>query len=132
MEEILKILNDAKVFFVATTEDDKPRVRPFGFAMIFEGKLYFCTGNHKNVYRQLKTNPNLEICAMITEDEWIRINGKAVFDDRQSPKEKVFELCPSLYNIYSSAEDPRFEVFYLTDCEAVIYSMTDEPRKIEI
>lgn len=29
------------VFYFATVEDGEPRVRPFGFTMVFENKLYF-------------------------------------------------------------------------------------------
>ena len=39
------------------------RVRPFGTAHIFEGKLYIQTGKKKEVSKQLKANPKAEICA---------------------------------------------------------------------
>ena len=35
-----KCLKDAKSYYVATVDGDKPKVRPFGTAHIFEGKLY--------------------------------------------------------------------------------------------
>ena len=41
MDEILKSLTDNQTFYLATVEGDKPKVRPFGFVMEFEGKLYF-------------------------------------------------------------------------------------------
>ena len=79
MEEILKFLENNATFFLATEEGDQPRVRPFGFAMEFEGKLYLCTGNQKLVYAQLQRNPKVEICAMAASGEWLRLSGKAVF-----------------------------------------------------
>lgn len=60
MEEILKILNDAKVFFVATTEDDKPRVRPFGFAMILKANYIFVQAIIKMYTGSLKQTPTLK------------------------------------------------------------------------
>lgn len=37
-------LKDAETYYLATVEGDQPRVRPFGTAHIFEGKLYIQTG----------------------------------------------------------------------------------------
>ena len=39
MEEVEKFLKEAKTYYLATVEGDQPRVRPFGTAHIFEGKL---------------------------------------------------------------------------------------------
>ena len=44
MEEIVKFLKEAETYYLATVEGDQPRVRPFGTAHIFEGKLYIQTG----------------------------------------------------------------------------------------
>ena len=44
-------------YYLSTVEGDQPRVRPFGTAEIFEGKLYIQTGKVKNVYKQLLANP---------------------------------------------------------------------------
>jgi uncharacterized pyridoxamine 5'-phosphate oxidase family protein len=129
MDEVLKFLTDNPTFYLATIEGNEPKVRPFGFIMKHEGKLYFCTGNQKNVYRQLKANPNCEISTANANGEWIRLKGKVVFDDNLAAKKKVFELAPVLSNIYQGAEDPTFEVFYLTDCEATFCSMTGAPPR---
>lgn len=132
MNEVLKFLTDNPTFYIATTEGNEPKVRPFGFVMDYEGKLYFCTGNQKNVYRQLVANPRCEISTTNAQGEWIRLKGKAVFDNNLDAKKKVFEIMPALLNIYRGAEDPTFEVFYLEDCTATFYSMTGAaPRTIE-
>ena len=47
MEEVVKFLKDANTYYLATVEGDQPRVRPFGTAHIFEGKLYIQTGKVK-------------------------------------------------------------------------------------
>lgn len=52
------------VFYFATVEDGEPRVRPFGFTMVFEDKLYFGAGTHKAAYAQLMKDPHLEVCAL--------------------------------------------------------------------
>lgn len=63
MEKVVKFLKDAGTYYLATVEGDRPRVRPFGTAHIFEGRLYIQTGKKKDVSKQLHINPKAEICA---------------------------------------------------------------------
>ena len=81
MEEIVKFLKEAETYYLATVEGDQPRVRPFGTAHIFEGKLYIQTGKKKDVSKQLHANPKAELCAF-KGGEWIRVSGELVEDDR--------------------------------------------------
>ena len=43
MNEVLEYLKKCKTFYIATMEGDQPRVRPFGIAEEFEGKIYIQT-----------------------------------------------------------------------------------------
>ena len=81
METVREFLKKCGVYYLATMEGDQPRVRPFGVAEIFEGKLYFLTGKRKTVSRQMLTNPKIEISAL-SGDTWIRVEALAVEDDR--------------------------------------------------
>ena len=54
MEQVLQFLRDCRTFFLATTEGDQPRVRPFGAVCIFDGKLYITTNNKKKVFAQIQ------------------------------------------------------------------------------
>ena len=74
MERVCKFLKDAGVYYLATVEGDQPRVRPFGTAHIFEGKLYIQTGKVKPTSKQLLANPKAEISAF-HNGTWIRIAG---------------------------------------------------------
>ena len=76
MQEILRFLKDNAPFYLATVDGDKPKVRPFGFVMEHENKLWFCTNNQKNVYKQMQANPYIEISATAPDKTWIRLRGK--------------------------------------------------------
>lgn len=75
MERVAKFLKDAETYYLATVEGDQPRVRPFGTAHIFEGKLYIQTGKAKDVSKQIHANPKVEICAFMN-GEWLRVAGE--------------------------------------------------------
>ena len=64
MEEVVKFLKDADVYYLATMDGDQPRVRPFGTAHVFENRLYIQTGKRKEVSREIHNNPKVEICAL--------------------------------------------------------------------
>ena len=46
MDELLKFLEKNPVFYLATDDNGQPRVRPFGFHMIFDGKFYTVSYTH--------------------------------------------------------------------------------------
>ena len=45
MERVVEFLKEAQTYYLATVEGNQPRVRPFGTAHIFEGKLYCQTAH---------------------------------------------------------------------------------------
>ena len=132
MNEILKFITDAKIFYIATVEGNKPRVRPFGFAIEYQGKIYFGTSNQKDVYKQLNSNSQFEVCTMSKDGQWMRLQGKAVFDSSADAKAKAFEVMPGLASIYKSPENPFFEVFYVEEAEATFYNMKGESKNIKL
>lgn len=132
MSDVVKFLSDVGTFYIATVDGDKPRVRPFGVAIEYEGKVYFVTSNQKPVYRQLKVNPNFEVSATDKEGRWIRLSGKAVFENNIDVKKKAFEIMPNLAYIYQTPDNPIFEVFYIAEGEAILYSFSGEPKKLEV
>lgn len=129
MDKVLKFLKDAETYYLATVERDQPRVRPFGTAHIFEGKLYIQTGKVKDVSKQLHQNPKAEICAF-KNGEWLRISGELIEDDRNEARQSMLDAYPSLQKMYK-ADDGNTEVFYFKDATAIFSSFTHEPEVIK-
>ena len=128
METVLQFLKDAETYYLATVEGNQPRVRPFGTAHIFEGKLYIQTGKVKDVSKQLHANPKAEICAF-KGGEWIRVAGELVEDDRVEARQSMLDAYPSLQKMYA-ADDGNTEVFYFKNSTATISAFTHEPEVI--
>lgn len=129
MDELLKFLEKNPVFYLATDDDGQPRVRPFGFHMIFDGKFYMVTALPKKVCKQMEKNPKIEFCTMAPDTKFVRVNGEVVFDnDNMEAKKKVFEVMPDLLKMYKSADNPIMSVFYLKDMHATIASLTEKER----
>lgn len=129
MEEVLKFLQEAGVWYLATDEDGQPHVRPFGSQMIWNGRLYFQTGLKKNVAKQLLKNPKIEISAMNKKGEWIRLTAEAIHDPPIEAQKAMLDTMPELKKMYT-AGDGNTAVFYLKNATATICSFTAEPRTI--
>lgn len=128
LERVAKFLQDAGTYYLATMEGDQPRVRPFGTAHVFEGKLYIQTGKVKDVSRQIHANPKVEICAF-KDGEWLRVAGELAEDDRREARQSMLDAYPSLRNMYSE-DDGNTEVFYFKDATATFSSFTHAPEEV--
>lgn len=128
-ERIVRILRQAGTFFFATVDVDQPRVRPFNAVMEYEDRLYFYTNNRKTAFYQMTENPHIELCAVISEDRWIRVRGTVIWDSRVEARRAMLEANPSLKKIYTE-DDKIFELFYLDNVEATIHSLTNPPEVI--
>ena len=127
--EAQQFLKKCGTYYLATVEGDQPRVRPFGTAEIFEGKLYIQTGKVKNVYKQLIANPKAEICAF-SGGEWIRIQCELIPDERIEAKQDMLDKNPSLGMMYK-ADDDNTIVFYLRNATATISSFSAPARSFQ-
>jgi uncharacterized pyridoxamine 5'-phosphate oxidase family protein len=128
MQEVYDFLKKCGTYYLATTEGDQPRVRPFGTYLIFEGKLYIQTGKVKGVSKQMKKNPKIEICAF-SGDTWIRIAATAVEDDRLAAKQAMLDAYPQLQAMYK-ADDANTQVLYLKNATATFASFGGAPKVV--
>ena len=129
MKEVQEFLKECGVYFLATSEDNIPHVRPFGTAEIFENKLYIQTGKIKDVSKQIEKNPNVELCAY-KDGKWLRVKGVLVREEKKKKKKDMLDKNPELKSMYS-AEDDNTEVLYFEKATATFYSFTKPPKEIE-
>lgn len=127
MRQTCQFLKEAGYYFIATTDHDQPRVRPFGTVNLFENRLYIQTGRRKNVARQLLANGKVELCAL-KGDRWIRISGILVDDNRREPKQAMLDAYPNLKAMYSPDDDNTMVLFFRPGSVTVtIHSFKDKP-----
>ena len=129
MKEVQEFLKECGVYYLSTIDGDKPRVRPFGTAEIFEDKLYIQTGKAKDVYKQIEKNNNVELCAF-KDGRWLRVSGKLISDDRVEAKKDMLDKNPDLRAMYDENDDNSI-VLYFESATAAFYSFSEAPRVIE-
>ena len=111
IDEVCSFLKEAGTYYLATVDGDQPRVRPFGTANIFEGKLYIQTGKSKDVFKQLAANPKAEISAF-KNGEWIRVSGSLIPDERDEAVEDMLNNYPDLKNMYAVGDGNAIVLYF--------------------
>ena len=62
MQKEVEFLQKNPVQYLATVgRDGKAKCRPFMFCFEQDGKLWFCTNNTKDVYKDMLANPEVEV-----------------------------------------------------------------------
>ncbi|MBC3887347.1 pyridoxamine 5-phosphate oxidase [Acetobacterium paludosum] len=131
MEEVLSFLKENGPFYLASVEGTTPKVRPLGFCMSFEGKIYFGIGTFKPSYAQLIANPEVEISTTNKKMEWLRLRGAAVFDDSEAIAQQAFEVMPHLKSMYNEENGRKLGLFYLKNAVAEIADMKGGFKEIK-
>lgn len=130
MREVHDFLKNCGYYFIATMDGDQPRVRPFGTAAIFDGRLYIQTGKKKDVSKQMAKNPKIEICAYDGKGKWLRVEAQARNDDNIQAKKFMLDSYPELKQMYS-AEDDNTQVLFLENAKATFSSFSEPAKTVE-
>lgn len=118
------------VFFLATTEGDQARVRPFGVCADIHNRLYIGTSNDKKCFRQMIDNPKVEMSAMLGND-WLRVTGTVRRDDSVEARAEFLRQCPYFADFHT-ADDGLFEVLYFDSGTMEVYSHEEGTIVIEL
>jgi uncharacterized pyridoxamine 5'-phosphate oxidase family protein len=127
-------LRGEKFYFIATIdENNRPRVRPFGSVEIIDGKIAFCTGGGKNVYKQIMANGWVEISAYQPEiGKWIRISGKLIDSTADAAREVFFANEPNLRGLYNGRENELRVLIFDGSAAVSFQDFADNIEKFDI
>lgn len=122
IQQISEFLDQTKVFYLFTVDENKPKTRPIGFHLLLDDKLYFGVGEHKAVYKQVMANPNIEIVA-VKDAKWIRYYGEIVISQDSELVDYVLDCNPNLKNIYSDETGHKLAIFHLKNANVEVMAM---------
>ena len=122
-QELCDIIAKAKTLFMATVDGDQPKNRPISGHFIDGERVIFGIGGFKDVYSHLAANPKLEFVGLYDGVKWLRLTGRAVFDEgaeRETHQEKMLETLPFLRKIYNAETGNKLMTFHLEDATAEV------------
>ena len=129
IEKVDELLTKAEVFYLSTVDGNKPKVRPLGFHLLKDDKIYFGVGTFKTVYKQMEENPNVEIAAW-DGDHFLRYYGVANLDKQEEIAKEALSLMPEVAQLYN-ANGWEMGIFYLDNATAEIRNMMEVEETYE-
>jgi uncharacterized pyridoxamine 5'-phosphate oxidase family protein len=137
-KEYVKFANEHSLCSVATTDGDQPHVRSFGMWFADASGFYFSTSKRKNVYRQLSTNPKVELSFFAPPDSnslgsgvdigtEMRVTGTAEFVDDPALRDRLFTDRPFLRPFADLVA-----IMHVKDGEAWFWKWENNMRESEI
>jgi uncharacterized pyridoxamine 5'-phosphate oxidase family protein len=92
-QDVYGIMNSNPVFSLATIDNGFPRVRGMLLFSADEKGIVFHTGATRDLYRQIRENPNVELCFIDNEQmRQVRVSGKLEIVSGNEIKESGYLL----------------------------------------
>lgn len=129
LTEVLLFANQNPSSWLATCEDDQPRVRGMLLWFADETGFYYHTAMSKSLYSQIKKNHKVEAAFVRNADkpefEMLRVTGTAeIMEDKELEKRLKQERSWLWDNVQQSKADTEVVIFRIVNGSAYIWNMT--------
>ena len=122
-EEIMQFIRENPICFLATVEDDIPRVRAIATYKADERGILIQISTPKDVYKQLAKNPKVELCYhSLAKNMQLRVNGTAEFLEDQDLKEHVVKDRPFLKPLVEAEGYDVIKIFRVTNASVYVWT----------
>lgn len=134
-QEVFEFINKNMACNLATCVDNKPHTRWMWMYRADEKGIIFHTGTVRDVYKQLKVNPNVELCFYNQDPQnmiQIRVSGIAIPENDIKLKEEIISNRPFLKPVVAKHGVEIIGVFRVQKMVATVWSMAKnlEPKEI--
>lgn len=135
IKDCIKFANENPVSWVATVEDDQPRVRALGMWFADESGYYFQIRANMDMYEQIKENPKIEASFWKPGEMFgtmMRVAGEVEFLNNIELKKKILEDRPFLKDFGVTPESPELIIFRIPKGNAYFWTIETafEPKKM--
>ena len=107
-DDAIDIIHDAGFGFLATTDGDRPHVRPMMPYLTDNDELLLALLGRSRTIEHIRSNPNVEFCFVDRKMSYCRITGPAKTSTDMEKKMLVFNGIPMLRQYFAQPEDPNF------------------------
>ncbi len=131
-KEVIEFIEHNPILMLANIGlDGLPKIRPMITLGFFKGTLWFAVTERKLVYQELQKDNNLELCS-VTLSRWIRIKGKAIFEQDKALITHVLENSDIMDKFYKNKNetDENVKIFFI-EIEYGVLSDFERDLKIE-
>ncbi len=136
-QDYIKFANDNPVCYLATADEDQPRVRAWLLWYADESGFYFVPLASKQVTEQLRRNPKVELCfynnaADAADWKQMRVTGEAEFLEDEDSLERAYQNRSFLDPLLGFSARPWVRPFRVGAGEAHFWTLGDNLKEGEI
>ena len=124
----LRLIRDCS--FATVDAKGLPAVRVIDVMHVKDGRLYFLAPRGKEFYRENLGNPVVAIVGQTTDFRMCRLRGRAVRaadGEQKALVDRMFELNPSMDQLYPAESRYACEVFYIEDGSGEYFDLGQKP-----
>ena len=135
IQDCIKFPNENPICFLATLENNQPKVRAMGFWFADETGFYFQTSTVKEIPGQLEKNPNAEVCFYKHEGmigTMLRVSGEIEFVSDIKLKERALVDRPFLKSFGITPDSPKLTLFRIAHGQAHFWTMENNVKPKEL
>ncbi|PKP05183.1 MAG: pyridoxamine 5'-phosphate oxidase [Bacteroidetes bacterium HGW-Bacteroidetes-6] len=135
IQDCIKFANENPICFLATLENNQPKVRAMGFWFADETGFYFQTSTVKEIPGQLEKNPNAEVCFYKHEGmigTMLRVSGEIEFVSDIKLKERALVDRPFLKSFGITPDSPKLTLFRIAHGQAHFWTMENNVKPKEL
>lgn len=137
LQDCIKFATENPICFVATADRDQPRVRALGLWFANEEGFYFSILSPKQVCRQLKTNPKVEVWfynnpSDLMQAKQMRVAGKLELVVDHDLQERAAKEGAFLEELTGKPLGHLWEIFRIHSGEAWFFTLADTLRELEL
>ena len=137
LQDCIRFANDYPSCALATVDGDQARVRTFLLWFADETGFYFVTFSSKEVSRQLKSNPRVELCFFNNPSNFqgmkqLRVTGRADLVADEALRARALRERAHLEQAVGEPLGPTLEVFRVGSGEARFWTVRDFLKEPQI
>jgi pyridoxamine 5'-phosphate oxidase len=130
LQDCLEFANQNPACFLSTMDGDQPRVRTVQMMFANESGFHFALLSPKQVSKQLKVNPKVEICFFnhasdLQQAKQLRVTGRMELVNDETLKKKVVAERDALSAIAGQPIGPLTEIWRVPSGEAHFWTIMD-------
>jgi len=136
-QDCIKFATENPVCYLATADRDQPRVRTWLLWYADESGFYFVPMSTKEVTKQLKRNPKVELCfynnaADPADWKQMRVTGEVEFLEDEETLEKAYQNRSFVDDMVGYSVRPLVRPFRIAAGEAHFWTAADNLKESEI
>lgn len=109
-----QFIRECGYFFLATSVDNRPKLRPMGMIYSNDQALFIATDKRKNVYADLIGNPQVQVASYnLNSRRWIRISGKTEIENSIQIRHEMTDLYPMIKQEFIDQDEIHIVIFKL-------------------